>query len=66
MAGVERVGVFADTLALERVQSAMPADARDHWDRAKERREINGFGDCVCYLCLTMMELEKRIESWST
>ena len=66
MAGVERVGVFTDTLALERVTSAMPADARDHWERAKERREINGFGDCICYLCLTLMELEKRIESWST
>ena len=50
MAGVERVGVFADTLALERMKSAMPADARDHWDRAKERREVNVFGDCVCYL----------------
>ena len=66
MAGVERVGVFADTLALERMKSAMPADARDHWDRAKERREVNVFGDCVCYLCLTVMELEKRIDSWST
>lgn len=60
MAGTERVGVFADLLALERVQSAMPVDARSHWDRAKERREINGFGDCVCYLCLTMMNLEAR------
>lgn len=66
MAGVELVGAFADTLALERMKSAMPADARDHCDRAKERRETNRFGDCVCYLCLTVMELEKRIESWST
>lgn len=65
MAAVELVGAFADTLALERMKSAMPAEAKTHLDRAKERREVNGFGDCVCYLCLTVMELEERIESWS-
>ena len=61
MAGVERVGVFADTLALERMKSAMPADVKTHWEgQVQERREVNVFGDCVCYLCRTIMKLEER------
>lgn len=65
MAGVELVGAFADTLALERMKSAMPADVKKHWECQVQDRKIMGDRGCVCYLCRTIMELEKRIESWS-